>query len=1136
MTNGIDSFGLDPAAGGSSSSRSRMKRETREALTGCPERMATLPHLTISNRSKHVSDHILQDMEAKPECNSGGRVLQTMEEMARGGATRKCVYNYEDKYSFARILVPESLVFDSHFESGNLFSAFRVWPEEPHNILPGERRQVYDLYMHNDVNTTQHTQWFYFGVSNIKAGTTVTFFIRNYSKPDSMFNEGMRPLLYSAKSNKGWLRAGYDVCYFYNPSTELDVTQQQQQPTGSASVPVPATANDENGQGQENGNGASSKEDGKEKPEKETKKKKKSGVCNYTLAFTHTFEYSEDMCYFSYCHPYTYTDLQMHLEKIRTKPAKLPFYRQVPLCTTLAGNVVDVLTITAPSASEEELRSRVAVLLTARVHPGETNASWIMHGMLDYLTGDSEEAQKLRRLCVFKIVPMLNPDGVINGNYRTSLSGEDLNRRWSNPDPHMHPEIHHTKRLLTKMKKIWTVGLVLDVHGHSRKHGVFVYGCVPDRKIMKPLLSLNAMSKLALQASELDLEDKDGTVSEHVELMQFLQGLQLPEAFDMPKMQQQQQSQTTPENGSAEVMSTVTGSEASAEDDSKGAEAVTATTTDGSSGTVAATESQLPPTPSEVSTNKEPEKSKGKKDQQVPLKGGSKQDNLTEVDGISLDFTWPTRTCSLRDVLAWRVKLLPRIIGAAAPTFSLDNCSFRMQKGKASTMRMVAFTELGIDCCYTIEASLAGKGAFHFSVGDLMEMGENVCQGLLTAFPSMAPSQSPHYAHMQNGLRNVQLKRPNVGGFVDQLQREFDMWKPLYKPEKCAGSGMSLLSEQGLAEMSGQVVEKEEKDEEESDGKDGKDAKKKGASSRSAKNAKRPSRKQSASTAVAVAVQMYTRESGALVIDKIVDGTVVDTQVRRRSNPDTSSGASSKGKEKEKAKSKAFGARAASVISTLPAKGGVSEKPGKGKAPKKYGGGGVSFPGDEDSMKPLMVVPSGESRMPANPLSASDYSLVSTGGRDYVPYMPPAPSSGLAGAGQLAMAGFVLDSDSRGGATTSGSGADDSLEVMGDSLDQERAKQNQKQGQAGAGAARGVKPKAKTAARPRLNTSPIRPLKRDGAAGQISNPDGTLVSLSARSIGGAGSVAAAYKSLAEPAAGATGGGPLSQFKMTEKRS
>jgi murein tripeptide amidase MpaA len=41
---------------------------------------------------------------------------------------------------------------------------------------------------------------------------------------------------------------------------------------------------------------------------------------------------------------------------------------------------------------------------------------------------DDEDAKYLRNNFVFKIIPMLNPDGVIIGNNRTSLSGYDLNR------------------------------------------------------------------------------------------------------------------------------------------------------------------------------------------------------------------------------------------------------------------------------------------------------------------------------------------------------------------------------------------------------------------------------------------------------------------------------------------------------------------------------------------------------------------------------------------------------------------------------------------------------------------------------------------------------------------------------------
>lgn len=52
------------------------------------------------------------------------------------------------------------------------------------------------------------------------------------------------------------------------------------------------------------------------------------------------------------------------------------------------------------------------------MHPGETNSSFIVEGILDFLVSDAPEAVALRDKYVFKIVPMLNPDGVIIGNYR----------------------------------------------------------------------------------------------------------------------------------------------------------------------------------------------------------------------------------------------------------------------------------------------------------------------------------------------------------------------------------------------------------------------------------------------------------------------------------------------------------------------------------------------------------------------------------------------------------------------------------------------------------------------------------------------------------------------------------------------
>lgn len=102
------------------------------------------------------------------------------------------------------------------------------------------------------------------------------------------------------------------------------------------------------------------------------------------------------------------------------------------------------------------------------MHPGESNASYIMHGILDYLVSDDEGARYLRNNFVFKIVPMLNPDGVIIGNYRCSISGQDLNRQWITPLSKIHPEIYAVKLMIKKTLESRDIIMFCDIHGHSR--------------------------------------------------------------------------------------------------------------------------------------------------------------------------------------------------------------------------------------------------------------------------------------------------------------------------------------------------------------------------------------------------------------------------------------------------------------------------------------------------------------------------------------------------------------------------------------------------------------------------------------------------------------------------------------------
>lgn len=167
------------------------------------------------------------------------------------------------------------------------------------------------------------------------------------------------------------------------------------------------------------------------------------------------------------------------------------------MCKSLAGVNCEYLTVTSREKIEN-IGKRKAVIISGRVHPGETVGSWMMRGVLRFITDPTNpEAKMLRENFIFKIIPMLNPDGVINGNYRCSLAGCDLNRRWKVPSKIIHPEIYHTKKMVKCLHAERGVLLFCDLHGHSRKQNVFMYGCnnakAPEETRLFPYL----LSKLS---------------------------------------------------------------------------------------------------------------------------------------------------------------------------------------------------------------------------------------------------------------------------------------------------------------------------------------------------------------------------------------------------------------------------------------------------------------------------------------------------------------------------------------------------------------------------------------------------------------------------------------------------------------
>lgn len=79
---------------------------------------------------------------------------------------------------------------------------------------------------------------------------------------------------------------------------------------------------------------------------------------------------------------------------------------------------------------------------------------------------------------IFYVVPMLNPDGVIAGNFRTSYSGKDLNRQFNKLNKYVFPEITALCEFCENVKKTSLRGIefYFDFHGHSAKKNLFCYG------------------------------------------------------------------------------------------------------------------------------------------------------------------------------------------------------------------------------------------------------------------------------------------------------------------------------------------------------------------------------------------------------------------------------------------------------------------------------------------------------------------------------------------------------------------------------------------------------------------------------------------------------------------------------------
>ncbi|XP_017877006.1 cytosolic carboxypeptidase 6 isoform X2 [Ceratina calcarata] len=278
----------------------------------------------------------------------------------------------------------------------------------------------YDLFIRPDTCNPRVRFWFNFTVDNVKADQRVIFNIINISKSANLFRDGMTPLVKSSSRSK-WQRIPRDQVFYYKSAQHQN---------------------------------------------------------HYVLSFAFCFDSEEDVYQFSLSYPYSYSRYLAHLDNLCTR---LTCTRRETLATSIQKRKIELITITS-NLEDGQDRSRRVVVILARVHPGESPTSFVCQGLMDFLVSGHPIAQALRSYVVFKIVPMLNPDGVFLGNYRSTVTGADLNRSWNKVSEWLHPALVAIKPMLKSLDKNSRAPLdfVLDLHAHVNATGIFVYGNTYD--------------------------------------------------------------------------------------------------------------------------------------------------------------------------------------------------------------------------------------------------------------------------------------------------------------------------------------------------------------------------------------------------------------------------------------------------------------------------------------------------------------------------------------------------------------------------------------------------------------------------------------------------------------------------------
>ncbi|KAA0939549.1 MULTISPECIES: carboxypeptidase family protein [unclassified Psychrobacter] len=199
--------------------------------------------------------------------------------------------------------------------------------------------------------------------------------------------------------------------------------------------------------------------------------------------------------------PYSYERHQDLLAAVQMHP----FVTLEHLGETLDKRDLTLVKISDGDSSSDE--SKRNIWITARQHPGETMAEWLVEGLIySLLDGDNATGKLLLDKANFYIVPNMNPDGSVRGHLRTNAVGTNLNRAWSNPSLEKSPEVFH----VIKKMEATGVDLFYDVHGDEEIPFVFLAGSQGTPNYNDRLARLRNRFSEVLKLASADFQTEEG--------------------------------------------------------------------------------------------------------------------------------------------------------------------------------------------------------------------------------------------------------------------------------------------------------------------------------------------------------------------------------------------------------------------------------------------------------------------------------------------------------------------------------------------------------------------------------------------------------------------------------------------------